>query len=60
MQYLNKISQFSTDISYIKGNHNTVADTFSKTDILTVAHDLIAGEQAVDPTIPVTLIHASL
>lgn len=46
------ISQFTTDIQYIKGEDNIVADTMSRIDINAIAldqdHDALAKSQATD------------
>ncbi|GBO39378.1 Uncharacterized protein K02A2.6 [Araneus ventricosus] len=46
---LNYISQFSTDIKYIKGGNNIVADTLSRvTEVSSIDYDQIADAQTQD------------
>ncbi|GBM18433.1 hypothetical protein AVEN_66802-1 [Araneus ventricosus] len=46
---LNYISQFSTDIKYIKGENNIVADTLSRlTEVSSIDYDQIADAQTED------------
>ncbi|GBL74957.1 Transposon Tf2-9 polyprotein [Araneus ventricosus] len=46
---LNYISQFSTDIKYIKGENNIVADTLSRvTEVSSIDYDQIADAQTQD------------
>ncbi|UYV64958.1 hypothetical protein LAZ67_3002563 [Cordylochernes scorpioides] len=49
LRHLQYISQFSTDIKYIKGTDNIVADALSKVDaITTIDYEEIAKEQTGD------------
>ena len=65
LRHLDYISQFTTDLRYVKGENNTVTDTLSRTepnavdnDIL--SQDLIADEQKCDSTLPRVLSDTSL
>ncbi|UYV67129.1 hypothetical protein LAZ67_4004017, partial [Cordylochernes scorpioides] len=50
LRHLQYISQFSTDIKYIKGTDNIVADALSRVDaITTIDYEEIAKEQTGDP-----------
>lgn len=50
LRHLNYISQFTTDIQYIPGEENIVADTLSRIESVTVIDfDQIAQEQATVP-----------
>ena len=65
IRHLDFISQFSTDIRYIKGLNNTVADTLSRSDITSItqdvlSHELIAKEQESDCTLQNVLENTSL
>ena len=56
IRHLDYISQFTSDIRYIPGNDNTIADTLSRTSIFaihspTLSHENIAKEQKNDPTL---------
>lgn len=42
IRYLDYISQFTTDIRYIKGSDNTVADTLSRTEMFIVHTDALS------------------
>ncbi|GBN22484.1 Transposon Tf2-6 polyprotein [Araneus ventricosus] len=48
-RHLNYISQFSTDIKYIKGENNIVADTLSRvTEVSSIDYDQIVDAQTQD------------
>ena len=55
LKHLDYISQFTTDLRYVKGENNTVADTLSRTELNAVdnnifSQDSIADEQKCDNT----------
>lgn len=66
IRYLDYISQFTTDIRYIKGTDNTVADALSRTEIFhltetqSLSQDLIADAQETDITLKQVLSDTSL
>ncbi|GBN97182.1 Transposon Ty3-I Gag-Pol polyprotein [Araneus ventricosus] len=58
---LNYISQFSTDIKYIKGENNIVADTLSRvTEVSSIDYDQIADAQTQDEELKSLQIITSL
>ena len=64
-RHLDYISQFTTDLRYVKGENNTVADTLSRTELNTLDsdifnQDLVADEQKSDSTLPGVLSDTSL
>ncbi|GBM12232.1 Retrovirus-related Pol polyprotein from transposon 17.6, partial [Araneus ventricosus] len=58
---LNYISQFSTDIKYIKGENNIVADTLSRvTEVSSIDYDQIADAQIQDEELKILQTITSL
>lgn len=62
IRYLDYISEFTTDIQYIKWKNNTVSGTFSETHMYALDTDvpLIADEQKSDSTLNDVLADTSL